>query len=640
MERSPRLPRQQLKELSSTTRNKFLKIYNEKHIQLGENARRAYDEIKQRPSDAKFSMKTTNNVNKIVQQYELLVQPTKRKRSAQNSQPRKRQTTQTSCPRRPNNLLNLTQGSFEYIVNNQKRQIPIEYLMFLDTLHDILEGDRANNIKSQVKNKFRRRDNKYIQFGNVILKPSSSASDGTYIGYMKYIVNPFMSGNAVVQSLTESVPAMLKDINTKTPKVYREPTIKDLKKHMLQFVSLLIKSKYGNVYSTFMKLQQDELQEFVKVNDINFSIDAVKYSIYSPTGIMNTRIPLNIKANNVVTAAQIFDSANTSLDKNGLVLIKPCVDDNSILNNPYNIRGTFVSNYQGSIMQIGNRFDMFVLTPQYFKGISFKSNILYPIDICIFVAVRVPLRARTNKLNKLVQSTIFIKEVVISTQLQLSKSLQYNENTGVCYLRRLRGPSLGELQTMLLNQTSRYKTLNKDVYKILSNIVFDWKRQQDSFQMVFSKMLNGSGMTHFVVTHDFLAFAFGVYYGTNVILQDKGLYYIFENIGVVSRNNINSTHKALSMLVSSLDKQSDGNDHKMNTLMNAAMFQMVSNGLKPSPLERRALTNVQSRKNNIISTINERPNLTTSQKQTYRNIIHSKNDPTRATYFRSVLNQN
>lgn len=625
--------RQQLKEVSAEDRNTFMRLYNQNRIQKSNTATRAHIEIRQRPRNARFSVKTVNTVNSIIKNYKDFTKPQVKHKTGIK---RKRNNAVYGvCPRRSKNALQIEQGVFEYIQGEQRLQIPIEYLMFLDTLHDIFEGDRASNIKSLVKNKFKRWGDKYLQLGsNVILGPPKG-SGGTYLGYMRNVVDPFTSKNKVIQTLTNSVPAMLnKKSDGKKPVVYKEPTITELKKHMLDTIRIVMESKYGNVYSMQSGLTQPQFQYYVRNNDMMLSVDAVKYSLFTKGGILSKYEAINIRDKVIVTAAQIFDSANTSITDKDLVLIKPCKD--GVVNNPYNIRGTFDINYQGSITQIGNRFDMYVLTPTSVKGYAQRSNALYPVGVCVFVAVRVPLQARTKMLNNKVKATNFINQVVISTQLP---DMTYDKNkmayvNGNAYLRRWRGLSIHELQGLMKGE--RYT--DKDTNKILMNIVFDWKRQQDSFQMVFSKMLNDTGMKHFVTTHDFLAFAFGIYYGTNVILQDRGLYYIYENVGKVDLRNINTTRRALSILMSSVKARIDEED-RMNYLTDAAMFQMISNGLKATPLERRALlqSNVKNIKFNLINTINARRNLTKNQKKNYINILQSKNNATIASYLRPFV---
>ena len=107
--------------------------------------------------------------------------------------------------------------------------------------------------------------------------------------------------------------------------------------------------------------------------------------------------------------------------------------------------------------------------------------------------------------------------------VQINPQVYYNKGSGEIHIiNRYSGLSVSEVtQIAALDERSKL-----DPVKTL--IACDWKRHQDSFQMVFSARYNKN---NFVVTNDMLAFFFGIHYGASVILQHKCDFFVYRALG-------------------------------------------------------------------------------------------------------------
>jgi len=493
--------------------------------------------------------------------------------------------------------------------------------MFVDTLHDILEGERASDLKRFMKQEVTQRLSKW---GNGYMQLDTVSVKSKYIAYMKYVVNPFHNAERITNTLIESLPAILgnRQIPNSLTKV-SEPKISDMKHHFLKLVGILVDSKVGINYITHGIKHQHEMQKFIFDNEIRYSIDATKRNIHDKASPLDRTTKYNISPNKVITAAQIFDSATTSGTNSGEVLIKNCASPIKI-EKPYGLNGTFYEHYQGSIVQLGNRFDLYVLTK------NATSSPLQNIAKCLFVGKRIPLQGRTKALNTRVQQNNFLNTVIIGTEGITDTSLNnggftkvsfsskqegtttpvyYNTDSGFCIVRGYRGLSIKELTDMLEIFVGNVDPVMKN---IAINTVFDWKRQQDSFQMVFSKMLNDQGMNHYVVTVDLLAFAFGIYYGTNVILQTGVSYYIYETNGRINRENITLFKNASNLMFRELKHTSKPNGSntilRLNALLNAVTYNNVLQRMKLKKAEVKyllTLTDVNMMRQTLRNHVNE-----------------------------------
>ena len=627
-----RQPRIQLKELSSTKRNTFLKLVNQGKINSSV-IHSAYNTIMKNIKKTHFPKNVVNLINKYIETYEKIKPKAKAKAKA------KANVVNMAICRPPTRVMALT-GNFEYIHTNGKfKRIPIQYLMFVDTLHDILEGDRAFNLKQLMKQEVSKRlqswANGYMQLGTVTFKAK-------YIEYMKYVVNPFQNSQRIKTIIDEALPAIIGSIQfpNRLQKI-TEPSVHDLKYHYLELVKQLVVNKVGTQYKAHPVQHQHEMQEFIKTNKWFYSIDSTKRNVHEKASALEEAVRYNIQDHYIITAAQIFDSATTGSALLNKVYINLCNSPPEI-EKPYGLNGTYIAHYQGSIVQIGNRFDMYVLVlkNEYNIGNNFQK-----IDKCLFIAKRIPLAGRTQIINERVRENIFLNTVIIGKQGITPNSLNngdyehfesnvhYNQLSGVCVVNEYRGLSIKELTNML---TTFVGDVDPVMRNICINTVFDWKRQQDSFQMVFSKILNDNNIKHCVFTVDLLAFAFGVYYGTNVILQTGVSYYIYETSGEIKTSNVQLLKNTANQLFTTIHRTEGPKNYptffqgNLNMLLNTENYSKIIRTMNLRGLEINHLKNaknVTTLKNRLQRRVNEitRQQMNTSQKNEFTRFINTLN---------------
>lgn len=461
-----------------------------------------------------------------------------------------------------------------FIENGAEKRIPFLYLMLLDTLHDIFE--RLNKL-----------DKTFLRDHIPILKPEIYSQSRRITGaeyditikiqlfswILKLTTEELKSKQAIIEFFKHA-SRLMNATFVKRIWIIKETSLKETKDRLLEFILGLLNPKeltmkVGNfmkpytVHRNRLHINTENLVNYLGNRKARryYTIDATKYKLASgPLSSNKLKTNTVFREKQVVTVAQFFDSATSSFDNVRCLYIQRADWRMST-----EIMKGYVTYFQGSMNQYTSLFSFYVHIPKNMH--QERSNIITEPRNCIFEVTREILKNKTNSLNFMTRCFInYMGDV--SRYKQLNKDLYYNQADGTIFIQRMTNISFPEI-TKFLSEFN--KTKDKTKYMI----AFDWKRFQDSFQMIFAKNYSYHyNINLHVITFDILAFIMGIKYGCSVILQYRGVYLVFSNDGKYSLNEAGAIMSLTQLLKSKV------NYERNTTLQNFEEFSQIANEVK------------------------------------------------------------
>jgi hypothetical protein len=350
-------------------------------------------------------------------------------------------------------------------------------------------------------------------------------------------------------------------IDSTKPKI---PSIHNYKYDYLKNLSIF-QQLSGNVHLVGQQFCGDtdcqfsllRLSHFIKKIKLKICIDAVKYgkTNYVNLSGFNSSIPSKYIVTN---PAQIADSANTQTFSNITYVINMPINSNSVNNMkkrfPY-IDSSYQIYKQCVSIQKEHIFTYYFVTLGTNRVTTQNGNIRVKCfnrrSDMIIIEVKPIIRSGLvfNVEYIVISEGISNNYETIGDYHPLNDSktenVLYSYSKKSIFCNILRGPSIMELghlcflfQHTNINSNSKTKVINNSNQLYALNLFCDIKRSQDSAQIEMVKNLNINHVDKpfFIMTQDILCATKALIENVNVIIENKGIHYVFVDI---SGENIN-----------------------------------------------------------------------------------------------------
>ena len=376
----------------------------------------------------------------------------------------------------------------------KKRVEALHQLWFgLDTYHDLVDGNRAPNLKQFVSNSNFNMDDLSMFLFNDKFK-------------LRKLINENLKPNENAlknQKRNHTARGFVETLKVGPSPSFLNPTIGYLKKQLLANLISQMK-QISRTQSTPYVLRniicdRNMLDALLNHNNITLLVDALKYGLQQNTAILE-----EVSPNRIATSpAQFSNSAITSDIYRHIFFM----NDQNIPEKIKKINNSVTWYRQCVDIQLHHEFTNFC-------GVK-NGKIHY-----IYIQVK-----------QLKYAPTFISTIIIDIKSKQTQQYRYVQHTKTMYVYGSRGISLNGIDTFFNEQISQIDKKNKQKIAWLAT---DIKRSQDSTQVSYIQEYNKRNENKrtekiYLITQDILCACRCFFSQVGCVLENKGRYFIFGN---------------------------------------------------------------------------------------------------------------